>query len=488
MLLKPAEAGAGPARRVLPAASTGSSTRATNGYVERRRACSCAASILTIVHRRAWWRWAPASSARALPAGFIPDEDQGIFGVNVQLPPGASLERTSAVLDAGRGDPGQDRGRRLLPDDRRLRRRHQHLPAELRDDLRPPQALGGAARRGAAREGHHGAARSAQFAAHPRGGHLPVQHPDDLGLRRLGGLQLPAPGPERHAERRAARRRRRAQFLDGGAPAARARQPLHLVRPELSRRSRWSSTARRRARSACPINEVFQAMSAALGGAYVNDFNRFGRLFRVYVQAEADYRRKPEDIGEIYVRSKTTNDDDPALDARHHHAQCRAPRSPPASTCCARWRSAASPGARLHLRARRSPRSRTSSRRRCRRRWASPTRRCPTRRRSRRPPGPTFVMAIVFVFLLLAAMYESWRLPWAVLLGSPLVALGAFFGVWLDGLRQQRLRADRPHHADRPRRQERDPDRRVRQGEARGGHAARRRPRSSRRACASGPS
>ena len=39
----------------------------------------------------------------------------------------------------------------------------------------------------------------------------------------------------------------------------------------------------------------------------------------------------------------------------------------------------------------------------------------------------------MFVFLLLAAMYESWRLPWAVLLGSPLVALGAFFGVWLVG-------------------------------------------------------
>src|SRR5678809_1748520 len=49
------------------------------------------------------------------------------------------------------------------------------------------------------------------------------------------------------------------------------------------------------------------------------------------------------------------------------------------------------------------------------------------------PAAPTIVAAIVFVFLLLAAMYESWRLPWAVLLGSPLVALGAFFGVWLVG-------------------------------------------------------
>ena len=56
-----------------------------------------------------------------------------------------------------------------------------------------------------------------------------------------------------------------------------------------------------------PINEAFQALSTSMGGSYVNDFNRFGRLFRVYVQSEADYRRKPKDIGDIYVRSRTTN-------------------------------------------------------------------------------------------------------------------------------------------------------------------------------------
>jgi HAE1 family hydrophobic/amphiphilic exporter-1 len=49
-------------------------------------------------------------------------------------------------------------------------------------------------------------------------------------------------------------------------------------------------------------------------------------------------------------------------------------------------------------------------------------------------PVPTFVMSVVFVFLLLAAVYESWSLPWAVLLGTPIVVLGAFFGVWLMGL------------------------------------------------------
>ena len=49
-------------------------------------------------------------------------------------------------------------------------------------------------------------------------------------------------------------------------------------------------------------------------------------------------------------------------------------------------------------------------------------------------PLPTFILAVVFVFLLLAALYESWSLPWSVLLGTPLVAVGAFFGVWLRGM------------------------------------------------------
>ena len=122
---------------------------------------------------------------------------------------------------------------------------------------------------------------------------------------------------------------------------------------------------------------------------------------------------------------------------------------------------------------RRSPRWSRCSRRRCPRRWASPTRRCPTRRRSRRPPAPTFIMAIVCVFLLLAALYESWRLPWAVLLGLAAGRPGRLLRRLADGLRQQRLRADRPGDADRAGGQERDPDRRVRQGEARRGRVAR---------------
>jgi HAE1 family hydrophobic/amphiphilic exporter-1 len=49
------------------------------------------------------------------------------------------------------------------------------------------------------------------------------------------------------------------------------------------------------------------------------------------------------------------------------------------------------------------------------------------------PSGPVFAIAVICVFLLLAAMYESWTLPFAVLLGTPTVILGALLGVWLRG-------------------------------------------------------
>ena len=52
-----------------------------------------------------------------------------------------------------------------------------------------------------------------------------------------------------------------------------------------------------------PVAEIFDSLQAQLGSLYVNDFNKFGRVYRVIIQAESDYRDDPEDIGRIYVRS-----------------------------------------------------------------------------------------------------------------------------------------------------------------------------------------
>ena len=83
---------------------------------------------------------------KTIPAGFIPDEDQGILGVTVQLPTGASLERTNVVLKQVEEDSREDRGYRFVSDDRRIRRCHQHLPIELRLAVRAAKSMGGTRR------------------------------------------------------------------------------------------------------------------------------------------------------------------------------------------------------------------------------------------------------------------------------------------------------------------------------------------------------
>ena len=78
-----------------------------------------------------------------------------------------------------------------------------------------------------------------------------------------------------------------------------------------------------------------------------------------------------------------------------------------------------------------------------------------------------FPLAVVFVFLVLAAQYESWALPLAVILVVPMCILGSLTGVWRDGRRHQHLHADRLRGPGRLGEQKRDPDRRVRQAQAR---------------------
>jgi multidrug efflux pump subunit AcrB len=179
-----------------------------------------------------------------------------------------------------------------------------------------------------------------------------------------------------------------------------------------------------------PVDQAYQVLATSLGGSYVNDFNRFGRLYRVYVQAEADYRRKPDDIGHFWVRSETTGDMIP-LGTLVSITPVVGTELTNRSTCCAPSSSTACLAPDMHP-ARRSQRWKKSRKSRCRPRSVSPTRRCRTRRRPRRRPSPPSSPRSWW-FPAACRAYESWRLPWAVLLGSPLVALGAFFGVWLGG-------------------------------------------------------
>jgi HAE1 family hydrophobic/amphiphilic exporter-1 len=363
-----------------------------------------------------------------LPAGFIPEEDQGIIGINVTLPAGASLERTSAVLGqveqilakiegiesyqtiGGYGvvtstyqpnfgtifmrlKPWEERHGEALHA-RGLMAQIQSQVARIPDAIIFPfniPTISG-----------FGASAGFNFLLQDRSGSMSVEQLGDL---------------TRQFQEAARKRPEIGNIFTSFDP----RYPQ--VKVELDREK-----ARK---LGVPVNEAFQALSTSLGGSYVNDFNRFGRLFRVYIQAEAAYRRKPDDIGQIWVRSKTTNGMIPLATLLTITSQAGTEltnrfnllRSVELNGVPALGFASGQALAALEdvFKSTMPPEMGFA--------YSSLS----YQEKIAPPAGPTFAAAILFVFLLLAAMYESWRLPWAVLLGSPLVALGAFFGVWLAG-------------------------------------------------------
>ena len=210
------------------------------------------------------------------------------------------------------------------------------------------------------------------------------------------------------------------------------------------------------------VPDVFNALQVYLGSAYVNDFNLFGRTFRVTAQADADYRLDTEDVLKIRVRNYQRRYR--AARLVHHRARHLRPvpraALQPLSGGRARRRAP-----RPAFRKARPSRSWRSSRpRRCREgfsyEWTDA--RLPADQRAGNTAIFAFVLAVVFVFLVLAAQYES----------LTLAARGHPDRADVPGRRdhrrhparagQQYPHPGRLHGADRPCRQERDPDRRVR--------------------------
>jgi HAE1 family hydrophobic/amphiphilic exporter-1 len=373
--------------------------------------------------------WLSAKLAAATPGGFVPDEDQSIVMANVQLPNGASLERTDAVLRSVEAivaaTPGVESYNtvgglamitntfqpnvgslfiRLRPWDERttpetslrgiighLRREFAQLPEAVAFPFLPPAIPG------------FGAAGGFNFVLQDRSGTLTVEQ---LGLQVQQFLAAARQQPELTS------------LFTAFDPAS----PQYAV-----------DLDRERARKlGIPINDIFEALATSIGGAFVNDFNRFGRLYRVFVQAEASYRQRPEDIDRIYVRSQTTGTMIPLSTlvtvtpaaGTELTVRFNLLRSVEVSGQPAPGYSSAQAMAALERVAEEVLPSEMG--------YAYSG--LSFQERTAPSPVPTFVMAVVFVFLLLAAVYESWSLPWAVLLGTPVVVLGAFFGIWVMGL------------------------------------------------------
>ena len=180
------------------------------------------------------------------------------------------------------------------------------------------------------------------------------------------------------------------------------------------------------------VDEVFETLQVFMGGLYVNDFDRFGRLFRVYAQAEGDLRAKPEDVHRLWVRSE--RGEMVPLSTLLSLERIAGPRDIPHYNVyrAAKIQGEAAPGysSGQALDRMEAIAPRGDAGRRCPSSGPAPPSRSvrPGTRRS-----IILALSLLVVFLFLAAQYESWSLPFAILLVVPLAFLGALGAQSLRG-------------------------------------------------------
>jgi multidrug efflux pump len=182
-----------------------------------------------------------------------------------------------------------------------------------------------------------------------------------------------------------------------------------------------------------PEDDVFEALQATMGTLYVNDFNKFGRTYRVQLQADASYRSKPEDLGNVYVRSTTTGEMIPlkaVITVTHVTGPEQLERFN--GFVAAKVLGSGKPGvssndAILAV----EEVAKTSLPIGYELAWSG---QAFQELRSGDASVFAFGSAIVMVFLILAALYERWRLPFAVVLTVPFALAGALLFVWMRGM------------------------------------------------------
>ena len=177
-----------------------------------------------------------------------------------------------------------------------------------------------------------------------------------------------------------------------------------------------------------PISSVYQTLQAFLGGAYINQFNRFGRTWRVYLEAEGEDRMSPQDIAEYYVRNSSGE-----MLPLSTFVSTQRVYGPEYTNRFNLYRSAQviggpAPGyssgqvltALQQVADEVLPRDMSLA-------WADLS----FQQQRAGSAAPVFGLSLLCVFLILAALYESWSLPFSVLLSVPIAVFGALVGLWL---------------------------------------------------------
>jgi HAE1 family hydrophobic/amphiphilic exporter-1 len=364
---------------------------------------------------------------RILPTSFMPQEDQGFFFMNVQLPEAASMQRTNAVMrkideivkaERGVHYVNAVSGYSLLSQTASPRNGLYFVQLEPYEE-RATRALQADAIVAALNRKLHGLPEAQAFAFLP---------PAIPGVGQAGGVDVFIQDRAgntvdylwQHTQRFMAELQKRPEiaFLATTYAPAVPQMFAHVDEDRVLKLG-------------VPIQDVYATLQAFLGGAYVNQFNRFGRVWRVFLQAEPQYRTDAGDLSLFSVRNQRgeaiplstlvslEKSQGPEYSNRfngYRAIEVIAMPAPGYSSGQAMAAVAAVADAIL-------PRDMGYA-------WNGMS----YQESIAGSGAAVFALSLVFVFLILAALYESWSLPWSVLLSTPVAVAGAFFGLWARGL------------------------------------------------------
>ena len=393
---------------------------ATNGYVAAcrllmRRGLICILFLILAVLASGWL-------GGKIPGGFVPTEDQGYLFANLSLPDGASLQRTAAacqrVQEILRKVPGiQDvtsiAGYSMLsgvsttyngfffvtlkPWDERTKVEEQLrlMIARANQDL----------------------------SKIPEGTAFVFPPPSIPGIGNSAGVTLLLEDRAGMDVNFLAQQTKK--FIEAAAKRPEVGRVFTTLLPSVPQ-NYLDVDQDKVLKQGVSLSDVYQTTQAFLGGSFVNYFNRFGRTWQVYVEADGPYRRVPDDVGRFYVRN---NDGNPVPLSSMVRI---VPRTGPEFTMrynlhrCAELIVMGKDGvsdyqvmaALEDVFAKTMPKEMGFD-------YMGMSFQEQQAQKGV-PPAVIFGLSLLFVFLILAAQYESWSLPFSVLLCTPIAVLGAF--------------------------------------------------------------
>ncbi len=400
-------------------------TRVTNAYV---RVCGALIrkSVIALILIALFTAGAGFFGSK-IPSSFLPDEDQGYLYINLQLPNAASLQRTNEVArqveDILAKTPGvqyttsvvgfsllsfvrtsyngfifvtlkpwdqrKTRDVQLQEIKQRINRSLSQIPEAIAFSFSPPSIPG------------VGTSGGFTFALEDRSG---------------SDIQFLATNVQTFMN--AARKRPEIANISTTFLPSVPQQFVDVDRDKVLKQG-------------VAVNDVYRTLQAFMGGLFINYFNRFGRQWQVYIEAEGDYRTRAENVGQFYVRNNQGQMVPLAALTRFE------PRPGPEFTMryneyrAAQINGAAAPGysADQAMAALEDTFKQTMPREMGFDYLGMSFQEKQAQQGV--PAWVVFAFSLLFVFLILAALYESWSLPFSVLLSTPIAVFGAFFVLWL---------------------------------------------------------